>query len=597
MSEDYDAKREIEKICEEHKIIFTRNDKGKLILYEDLESAGLLSLVHNELLKFIEKKKIKGFQILIVKDGEKEYPIELCYDGGIEEKKDPNEFRFYCVSCGARFNKKPLKCSCGGKNIQEDYKQYSKKEIKEDLKKFNDPNLLELIKEEISKDHLEDDTLKITNFLVCVSSLLEDPRLRMSIQLTGGTSEGKDNLMKSCLKHIPEEAYLFLTSGTQATLEDDIKEKRLICFSEINLFKEGGANKYLLEVIKQITEGGTSALKKDLRFNSKQSRHEEGDQKSVIFGTTDIEQDEEAGTRFLKGSVKATPQRIKIVNENTFDNFSNEENLLKKLNKSPSWIRKVLSYFLHKEKYLIVIPYAKYLKEKIDEKDIFDYSDPRSQRDIKRLLALTCATTWLYQKQRTIKEYAGYKFLVSEPQDLINTLKYSNEFFNQTYTGFDERLNYVIKFIDEYPNAWVDKKLIQDHLNVTKNTINLYCRTLSQEGVLEGCKGSILNEQEGVKIYDGNRIYYQRVRKEFKKSLIRVEIKDLQEFLDQKKGSNLIEYKKDILKNKEFSKENKEINISNGKIEPFKLNPLDQFSEEEIVKAGYTREQLEELTK
>jgi len=61
---------------------------------------------------------------------------------------------------------------------------------------------------------------------------------------------------------------------------------------------------------------------------------------------------------------------------------------LKNLNKDSSWIRKVLTYFFNKEKYLVVIPYAKFLKEKINEKYIFDYSSPRSRRDVKRLLAL-----------------------------------------------------------------------------------------------------------------------------------------------------------------------------------------------------------------
>jgi len=611
MVENYDPKIEIEKICEEHKIFFTRNDKGNLVLYEDLETAGLLPLVHNELLKFIKKGKSNGFNILIIKDGEKDkvYPIEISYDGGEEKEEDPNKYPFYCINCGARFDKKPLKCSCGGKKIVEDYKKYSRKEIEEDLKKFQREDLLELIKDEISKDHLADDPLKMTLFLTCVSSLSEDPRLRQSMQLTGGTAVGKDNLIKSCLKHLPDETYLFLTSGTQSTLEDDIQDKRLIAFSEINLFREFGANKPLLEVIKQITEEGTSSLKKDLRTNNKQARYEKGDQKSVIFGTTDIQQDEEAGSRFMKGSVLPTPDITEKVCNDTFDNYSDIQKKIKKLDTSPSWIKKVLTYFYQNEKYQVILPYAKYLKEKIDGKYIFDYSNPRARRDVKRLLALTCATAWLYQEQREIIEFGDYKFIISIPQDLINILKYSNEFFDQTYTGFDARLNQVIEFIENHPSKWVDKKEIQEHLNVCKNTINDYCRELCALGVQEGCKGSTLNEQEGERIYDGNRIYYKRVQKGFKKSLVRVQINELKNFLIQRvqkkrvqNDPNIKENHSKTPKNNKNSSINEDFDKSLSEIEPFKLNPfeksgkkkgLDQFTDEEIKQTGFTREELE----
>lgn len=49
------------------------------------------------------------------------------------------------------------------------------------------------------------------------------------------------------------------------------------------------------------------------------------------------------------------------------------------------------------------------VEEKMIEKDIFDHNSPRSQRDTKRVLALTCAMTYLHQLQREVKEYNGRK--------------------------------------------------------------------------------------------------------------------------------------------------------------------------------------------
>src|SRR3989344_3809769 len=336
------------------------------------------------------------------------------------------------------------------------------------IQPFKDERLLDNILNEISKDHLEDDNLKMTLFLTTISSLLSNSKLRMSMQLTSTTAQGKDNCIRAILKHLPKEAFLFITSGTQATIEDDVKYKRCLAISEVNLFKEGGANKNLLEIIKQRTEGGTSAIKKDLRTKNKTLRHEEGEQGSVIFGTTDVEQDEELGTRLMKATIRANPGRIKIVNDNTLENFSDEEKIIAQTNQEDSWIRQGLTYFFAKEEqYGIVIPYAKFLKEKIEGQEIIDSSDARSQRDLKRLLSLTCATTYLFQEQRSKEEVHGTHFLVSTPEDLINTLKYSNEFFNQTYAGMDLRVNEALIFIESKgKDVWVDKWDIQEHLNI-----------------------------------------------------------------------------------------------------------------------------------
>jgi len=434
------------------------------------------------------------------------------------------------------------------------------KEGEEILNRLRSPDLLEQIKTEIDKDHIEDDNLKMTLFLIEVSSLLANPKLRTSMQVTGNTAEGKDNALRATSKHLPQGSFLFITSGTQATLEDDVKDKRLIIISEVNLFKKGGANQGLLEVIKQRTEGGTSAIKKDIRSDNKVLRHEEAEQGSVIFGTTDAEQDEELGTRLMKGTIRATPKRIKKVNDNTLDNFSNKELILKKLNQKDSWIKKALTYFYKQpQQYQIVIPYAKFLKGKIDGQYIFDNKNARSQRDIKRLLALTCATTWLFQEQREVEVVEGTKFLISKIEDLVNTLKYSNEFFNQSYSGMDSRITDALKFVESKgKEVWVDRFDIQEFLNIKdRRTISGYLWTLEQQGFLERKKGNDLNEElkfggeacinrvKSVesfgKPYKSNHIYYKSVYKPCNKRVISVELSKLKDYLEQKACNKSVE--------------------------------------------------------
>jgi len=401
-----------------------------------------------------------------------------------------------------------------------------------------------------------DNNLKMTTFLTATSGLLKNPKRRMSQAIAGGTAEGKDNDIVTSLKHMPKNSFIFLTNATQSTIEDDIKSIRIIGFSEVNANREEGANKHLIEVIKQKTEGGTSSVKKDIRTGMKTARIEIGEQGTVLYATTEAEMDEEMQTRFIRGTIKTDVKRIKKVNENTLDTFSNIDELLKDSNVPDSWIRIGLSYYFNnKIQYEIHIPYAIFLKEQIGREDIFDNSDPRSQRDLKRVLSLTCAMTYIFQEQRKKIKYKGYNILISEPQDLINTLKFSKEFFNQTYFGLDERLNSIIKTMKKLSkeNDWVGRDKIQEELGKSRNTIKEWCGILAGEGCIEGVKGKQLNEeayQQGVNldsygkpkyvnIYNSNKIYYKRCQKGIKKVLIRCQLSKLQEFLESKTNKKL----------------------------------------------------------
>ena len=158
------------------------------------------------------------------------------------------------------------------KDIETHYKNRQDKPLKEQFddytgetakKKFKNPELILEIHKEISKEHLMDDAGKLTTFLVCGSSYLEPSELHKSQASKGSRSVGKDNMFHKVLKHFPKEDWLFLTRGTQATMEDDITNYKIIIYSEVNLGKDDkGANAQLVEVLKQLTEGGTSALKK-----------------------------------------------------------------------------------------------------------------------------------------------------------------------------------------------------------------------------------------------------------------------------------------------------------------------------------------------
>jgi len=432
---------------------------------------------------------------------------------------------------------KKTKC-CGNKtNLILESSELSNEERESIIERFKDPDLMFKIAEELEKDHLNDNYLKITAFLVAVSSMLENPRLRQSIALTGDTSSGKDNLTITIFKHMPES--LFLTGATQPAMEDEAMGYSLIGLSEMNLFREGGANKGLIEVVKQRTEGGTSNIKKDAETQFKKNKYESTEQGTVFYGTTDAERNNEMETRFIFGHVSSSKEKVERVNKHTALIFSEPSKLIESSRREESWIKKGLRILQEKNKRCqVLIPFAPILAGKNkDGESIIDTSSPRSMRDFKRLLSLICARTWLYSEQRKRCQIKGVNFIVSSPEDVLEVIKDTEVFFNQTYSGLDERLNRVLKIVDEsFANDWVARDSIEKKMGVHKNTIKAYCNNLADMGVIEGTKGEELNKNANANQYHSSKIYYKRCQKGVKKKLIRCEYSELKELLEEEEN-------------------------------------------------------------
>lgn len=467
------------------------------------------------------------------------------------------------------------------KKWKEEYDSDRKNISAEVLEKFKRPTLLEEIKEELDKDHLKDDNVKMTVFLTAVSGLLKDSKKRMSMALTGDSSVGKDNVVKTSLKHMPHNSWLFLTGATQPAIEDEAIYVPILALSEMNLFRELGANKPLLEVVKQRTEGGTSSLKKDRLTGYVKTKHEKTEQGTTFYCTTDAERNAESETRFIFGNVGADEAKIRIVNEDTIKKHQDPKKIIQTVKEQDSWIQQGLVNLSEKYKdYNIIIPYADVLLEKIKGEDIIDHSSPRSMRDVKRLLALTTATTFLFSEQREKVDYGEHSFIISEPEDLINTLTYAREFFNTTYEGMDERLNKVLKILDSSVDGWVARDAIQRELKISVNTIKSWQETLESQGLIEWIKGADLNYRLESKTYDGNRIYLKRCQKGVRRLLIRCQIFELKKLLEERKVSVIDRQGVNPCVNKGINlkqgyKEGEKQPIS-SEIDTFSLTPLEK---------------------
>jgi len=361
------------------------------------------------------------------------------------------------------------------KSLKEQYKKGIQQE-KDGQMNFQDPDLLLNIKKTLDKDHVGDDKAKLFLF-ACACSTQLIPDYRFSTAITGNSSEGKDNLWSTVLRHLPKGIgwILDLTRTTTASIEDDVKEYNGLYVGEGNF--EGGANAPIRDTIKQLVEDGTRILKKDKRKDSKKSRYEEQPRKVGIYSTTKDPNDEELATRYCVISVHGSPAKYERVNANTrkvAGNINLQIDRFERKNK-PTWITNGLKTL--KKFDFIDIPYAALLE--------VDSRDARSQRDLKRFLNLIRALAWICQHNRLSYEHRGYKILVASAEDLYNVMEIGTEIFNQSFSGMEPRLRHVIdsyrKIIKESPGSveididesveklsWVDRSLIQKDLGIKK---------------------------------------------------------------------------------------------------------------------------------
>ena len=354
-------------------------------------------------------------------------------------------------------------------------------EKKEYLSKLRQPDLLEKIKEEFDKDHIGDDKSKLFLFCDCCTSRLR-PDYRMSVALTGDTSEGKTNLKDTIFRHLPDEWYLDVTRITASSLEDDIQSVNLIYFGE------KGANKQILEQIKQLVEDGMDILKKDVRTDYKEARREKQPRKVGIYSTTGNEDDRELSSRYCVASVHGNKSKYKKVNINTLAISSDIKKEIARYERreKPTWIE--LSLRLLEDYDIITIPYAPLLE--------VDSSKSRSQRDLKRFLNLIRVLAWLHQYDRINFSYEGKKILVASPEDFYNAMEIGDEIFSQSLSELEPRLQEVLECYNKLKSTqttiieieeeekedllWVDRSDIQhelgiDSVNTIKNRVKKLC--------------------------------------------------------------------------------------------------------------------------
>jgi len=355
------------------------------------------------------------------------------------------------------------------------------KEAEENLK---NPKLLELIKKQLDNTHKKDDLEKMFAFLITRTAYLKNPRDRKSIALVGDTSVGKDNLIDAIFLNTPFTDVEKLTNATQATVEEDLLPKKIIAFSEMNKFRQNGANQDLTEQLKQLAEGGINSMKKDAATGFKTTKKIRGEQKTMIYGTTEEKKDDELATRYATITIRADEEKVIAVNNNTLEASADPKKIAEGYFQNEiNWLAVA---HLMLEPYEVVLPYNEALTlDKEGSGKYFDTSNPRSQRDLKRLVCLAKAIAWMHQKQRPVLEFYGQKMIVASPADFINALEIGGSFFDISYLGIDGRAKKTHDYlIENHKNESIPKKQLREELGISRNTLTKRLEALEEVGLV-----------------------------------------------------------------------------------------------------------------
>lgn len=389
------------------------------------------------------------------------------------------------------------------KKIEEKKKEFLKK-TKQKINlpcnidpRFEQEDLLIHISKELDKDHIQDDREKLGTFIIGASSFLPNPKDHVSVAHKGDSSTGKTNLQLSAVKHFPNEVCGIATRITQSEMEDRIGEWNILVVTEINKNREG-ANTDITETFKQIMEDGIKIFKKDNITG--EPKEINVSQKTGFYATTETETDDELETRYIVIPVRGDETKNRKVINNTLVKASSISSILEKLNEPESWIAQSIRGL--NKNLDVVIPFAKEINKKFDteegKKELFDYTKERVKRDVKRLLSLTKAIAWLFQKRRVIIKD---KIILAEPTDFLTALKIFIPFFNVSYSGLDPRIEEVLQqikrlegndaeeiereFGPEYNRkSWIIRTNLQKRIGISLNTIKAYIKKLKEEGLI-----------------------------------------------------------------------------------------------------------------
>lgn len=341
--------------------------------------------------------------------------------------------------------------------------------------------------DELKKDHKGNKKEIILTFVTACNSRLRES-YRFSIAVRGDTSEGKTDLVKTVILHLPPTWFDYGTRFTRATLEDDVNKPLLIIL-------EKPKNDEVVEALKQLKEDGMKIWKKDPDKKGKLKGTKFVEKKTVIDTSTDEESDEEEANRSLIVNIDSNVERYREVIKKIGKDASNLKKEIEKLKikQGHSWLELQLRTL--KTFDIIQIPFAPAIP--------INSRTARYQRDAKRFWNIVRTLAWINQYNRIQFIYEEKRVLLASPEDYYWAMYLSDEAFIQSITGVDKRLQDIIDtvkelqkeaknvtaFVDNDPKVstkrWINRSLVEKEIDISTNTVKKRVKTLQNKGYIE----------------------------------------------------------------------------------------------------------------
>jgi len=312
-------------------------------------------------------------------------------------------------------------------------------------------------------------------YLSNTSRIQKDP---ISLVVKGQSATGKNYLVRTVAQFLPGSAYKELTGMTRQALlysnESFAHTVVLICESE-------GMEDALYNIRAMQSEG---KLILDTVRGSKGEHIEKEGPVSFIVTTTapmiHVENETRNWSIFMDESDKQTKRiKDKIARDHSQTSvdlsfltvYQNAQRLLKN--------------------YPVKIPYARFLSEKTPNKPL------RMRRDFGKLLAAIETITLLHQFQRKTKKDKDAQYLLATLEDYYMAATLLGPTFKESLSGKSQWTQKIVDSIfslfEKNEKRPVTSKEIEDHLKISRDTIERWIRPAIEAGEVEvrGSRGRI----------------------------------------------------------------------------------------------------------
>jgi len=279
---------------------------------------------------------------------------------------------------------------------------------------------------------------------LCSSGMRNNPKEKQMIILTGGSGVGKTHFINTLTK-IFDVYKCGRLSETALEYSDEAFKHEILAFPDVrNIGQEKGTSRVRLL---SAEDGGyyVETTVRDPETGEFTTIRRYIPPTTIIFGTTNVEIEEQLDRRAWKINLDESPEQTKRIWD--FKAKKHHEEFLRWVGRLPEDRRleiwRCMRSALDRDTY-VYVPYATCLGELLRPELL------RSRGDYDKLLSLIKLHAWLHQYQRPwLQAVNGKKIIIASPEDFETAVEMAKDAVLAMQTGLDRRLQEILPVVLE----------------------------------------------------------------------------------------------------------------------------------------------------